>query len=297
MNIDVKEAVKLSRQSTKPHALSGRCSVFCKSDCTHALNKGENIADVAAGLAKMIANKIKELLIKIGSKKVLMVGGTSQNDVVVNFVKENFELVEVPKEAPYFEALGAALWALNVRQDKVPLKGNYYKGKKSSFDFLKPLNDFKHLVDFKKMDIEKANENDQCIIGLDVGSTTTKAILLRTADKKILANIYLRTNGNPIHASRECYKNLLQQLNGTKINIIGLGITGSGRYISGLHADTDGIINEIIAHAQAASLFDADVDTIFEIGGQDAKYTFLTNKVASDYAMNEACSAGTGSFS
>ena len=56
------------------------------------------------------------------------------------------------------------------------------------------------------------------------------------------------------------------------------------------------MINEIIAHAAAAVYFDPKVDTIFEIGGQDAKYTYITNGVASDYAMNEACSAGTGSF-
>ena len=76
----------------------------------------------------------------------------------------------------------------------------------------------------------------------------------------------------------------------------GLGVTGSGRKIAGLHALTDGVINEIIAHAVAALHFDDEVETIFEIGGQDAKYTYLTNGVASDYAMNEACSAGTGSF-
>ncbi|MGD9081333.1 MAG: acyl-CoA dehydratase activase-related protein, partial [Desulfobacterales bacterium] len=58
----------------------------------------------------------------------------------------------------------------------------------------------------------------------------------------------------------------------------------------------DGVINEIIAHATAAIYFDPKVDTIFEIGGQDAKYTYITNAVPSDYAMNEACSAGTGSF-
>ena len=71
---------------------------------------------------------------------------------------------------------------------------------------------------------------------------------------------------------------------------------GSGRQIAGLHALTDGVINEIIAHATAAVYFDPEVDTIFEIGGQDAKYTYITNSVPSDYAMNEACSAGTGSF-
>ena len=78
--------------------------------------------------------------------------------------------------------------------------------------------------------------------------------------------------------------------------MIGLGVCGSGRQIAGLHALTDGVINEIIAHATAAVYFDPEVDTIFEIGGQDAKYTYITNGVPSDYAMNEACSAGTGSF-
>jgi activator of 2-hydroxyglutaryl-CoA dehydratase len=59
---------------------------------------------------------------------------------------------------------------------------------------------------------------------------------------------------------------------------------------------TPGVVNEIVAHAAAAVFFDPEVETIFEIGGQDAKYTYITNRVASDYAMNEACSAGTGSF-
>jgi predicted CoA-substrate-specific enzyme activase len=81
-----------------------------------------------------------------------------------------------------------------------------------------------------------------------------------------------------------------------QLSIVGLGVCGSGRQIAGLHALTDGVINEIIAHATAAIYFDPKVDTIFEIGGQDAKYTYITNAVPSDYAMNEACSAGTGSF-
>ena len=84
--------------------------------------------------------------------------------------------------------------------------------------------------------------------------------------------------------------------NAADIRIVGLGVCGSGRQIAGLHALTDGVINEIIAHATAAVYFDPQVDTIFEIGGQDAKYTYITNSVPSDYAMNEACSAGTGSF-
>ena len=296
MDIGIEEAIRLARESAHPHALSGRCSVFCKSDCTHALNKGIPIGDVAAGLARMIAKKIEELLVKVGARRVMVVGGTTKNDVVIGFLREAFQTVHVPGEAAYFEALGAALWAMSSGQSEIPAAGAYYRKLDSSFEFLPPISDFTHLVDFKQMPIEKAVEGDQCIIGLDVGSTTTKAVLFRTADEKILASVYLRTNGNPVKASRECYAAIHGELSGTRMNIVGLGVTGSGRYISGLHAGTDGIINEIIAHARAAAHFDPSVDTIYEIGGQDAKYTYLTNSVASDYAMNEACSAGTGSF-
>jgi activator of 2-hydroxyglutaryl-CoA dehydratase len=63
----------------------------------------------------------------------------------------------------------------------------------------------------------------------------------------------------------------------------------------GVFAGTDGVYNEIIAHAVGTACFVPEVDTIFEIGGQDAKYVLLNNGVPIDYAMNAACSAGTGS--
>ena len=85
----------------------------------------------------------------------------------------------------------------------------------------------------------------------------------------------------------KCYEAILNQLGKTKITIVGLGTTGSGRHIVGLHAMTESIYNEIICHATASVYFDKDVDTIFEIGGQDAKYTYITQGIPSDYAMNE----------
>ena len=116
---------------------------------------------------------------------------------------------------------------------------------------------------------------------------------MRTDNLAIVAGSYLRTEGDPVRASRECYRRLLEQTpSGSTPSIICLGVTGSGRQIAGLHALTDGVVNEIVAHAAAAVHFDPEVETIFEIGGQDAKYTWITNRVASDYAMNEACSAG-----
>jgi predicted CoA-substrate-specific enzyme activase len=176
--------------------------------------------------------------------------------------------------------------------------GRLFGEQGSSFSHLPPLKDYSKDVDFRSAATGTVRENDRCILGLDVGSTTTKAVLMRPADDKVLASVYLRTNGNPVQASRDCYKNIHKQLGplADKITITGLGVTGSGRQIAGLHAMTDGIVNEIIAHAAAALHYDREVDTIFEIGGQDAKYTFIKNGIPSDYAMNEACSAGTGSF-
>jgi predicted CoA-substrate-specific enzyme activase len=151
------------------------------------------------------------------------------------------------------------------------------------------------MVTFRQADTSKAQQNDECSLGLDVGSTTTKGVLIKNIDSTIIASEYLYTHGNPVKAAKEVYQSLLNQVN-VPIKITGLGVTGSGRHITALHSGTKSIINEISAHAKAAVYFDEEVDTIFEIGGQDAKYTYINNRVPADYAMNEACSAGTGSF-
>lgn len=284
----------------QPHHVSGRCSVFCKSDCTHATNKGIPKSQVTAGLCKMMANKILELLKKVERRNIMVVGGTARNRMMIEYLGQEIPGLIVPDEAPYFEALGAGLWALENETASYPGHANLLLNEVATFDNLPPLAQFADQVEFKTMATGKVQPADNCILGLDVGSTTTKAVLMRTTDNAMLASIYLRTSGDPVGASRRCYDSILdqmqQQVDPTQITISGLGVTGSGRQIAGLHALTDGVINEIIAHATAAVYFDPKVDTIFEIGGQDAKYTYITNAVPSDYAMNEACSAGTGSF-
>jgi len=293
MDLGLDEAIDLS-DSSNPYNISGRCSVFCKSDCTHALNKGVAKGEVVAGLSRMVAQKVIELTSILNPKNVILIGGVTQNDVVVKYLQDHFENILVPNEAACFEALGAACYSYN--NITIPLNGkSFFKEELSTFAFFDDLKKHVNKVQFKEFNFSKASEGEECILGLDVGSTTTKAVLMKVSDNAIIASEYLRTNGDPIKASVECYESLLLQLN-VSIKIIGLGVTGSGRYISGLHAQTDGIVNEIIAHANATIYFDKEVDTIFEIGGQDAKYTYITAGVPSDYAMNEACSAGTGSF-
>ncbi|MGV8153298.1 MAG: acyl-CoA dehydratase activase [Alkaliphilus sp.] len=294
MDLDVEAAVEIAAGDSH-YEVSGRCSVFCKSDCTHALNKGTPKGRVVAGLCEMMASKIVELTKNTELKKLLLIGGVSQNTIVTDFVKKKIPETIVPENAAVFEALGAGLWALENNTKVITDFSNLFCEEKSKFTFLPQLKEYENRVKFNKTNREKAKKGDECIIGLDVGSTTTKAVLIRKSDNAILASSYLRTNGDPIGASRKCYQELDEQV-GVEIEIHELGITGSGRQIAGLHALTNSIINEITAHAKAAVYYDADVDTIFEIGGQDAKYTYITNGVPSDYAMNEACSAGTGSF-
>jgi activator of 2-hydroxyglutaryl-CoA dehydratase len=299
MNVSLEEAAQFASVE-RPHHVSGRCSVFCKSDCTHATNKGIPKAQVTAGLCQMMANKILELLKKVERRNVMITGGTAQNHMMIEYLRREISGLVIPAEAPYFEALGAALWALSHETAPFPGFADLFVEGAAAFDHLPPLLDGEAQVEFKTVERDTIRAGDECILGLDVGSTTTKAVLLRRCDHALLASDYLRTSGDPVGASRRCYRSILEQVRGRVeprlVHIVGLGVTGSGRQIAGLHALTDGVINEIIAHATAAVYFDPRVDTIFEIGGQDAKYTYITNGVPSDYAMNEACSAGTGSF-
>jgi len=294
MNISLAEALNSSQES-QPHKVSGKCSVFCKSDCTHALNQGKPVGEVVAGLAQMVAKKVSELMPCLPKSCVMVIGGVSQNRAVMEFLKQDIPNIIIPEQAPYFEALGAALWAQENKPQQPADYKELFKGGDSSFKSLPNISSAEDLVSFKNISFQRAQPDEECILGLDVGSTTTKAVILRTKDDAILASAYLKTNGNPIEASRNCYRHLIPQVP-EGIKIVGLGVTGSGRQIAGLHALTEGVLNEIIAHATSAAFFDREVDTIFEIGGQDAKYTYLINGVPCDYAMNEACSAGTGSF-
>ncbi len=298
IGLSVEEAVGFSHHE-RPYRVSGRCSVFCKSDCTHAANKGIAKGRIVTGLCEMIAGKILEIIRQTpGSEKIMLIGGLARNGVVIDYLKDKIQDLVVPAEASYFEALGAAVWALE--HETVPFSGGnrIFHGGGNTFTSHACLRNFQDRVEFKELKRGQARPGDRCLLGLDVGSTTTKAVLVRMEDDLILASVYLRTNGNPVEASRACLTSLYDQLGSLAedVAIAGVGVTGSGRQIAGLYTMTEGVINEIIAHATGALFFDGAVDTIFEIGGQDAKYTYIHKGVPSDYAMNDACSAGTGSF-
>jgi predicted CoA-substrate-specific enzyme activase len=131
-------------------------------------------------------------------------------------------------------------------------------------------------------------------LGIDVGSITTKLVVLSDGDQ-VSAKSYIRNSGRPIEAIQQGMEEILTQL-GKTIAIDGVATTGSARHLAAYLVGADLIKNEITAHAIAVIDFLPEAKTIIEIGGQDSKVIVLRNGVVVDFAMNTVCAAGTGSF-
>jgi predicted CoA-substrate-specific enzyme activase len=284
--------------------LSSRCSVFMKSDCTHRLNKGEaNKGDIVLSLSDVMASKVIDFIkrAKITRGKVLLVGGVTQNQYLVRFIRERMPEIKfiIPDQAPYFEAYGAALMARN-SGSILPSLNNLFLHNRIQFKRFKSLKTAEGKVTYFPSKKAKVMVGREYILGVDGGSTTTKACLIDIKTNEITASFYGRTHGDPVKALKNCFIEMQKQIkedtgNG-KISITLAATTGSSRELLGVFLETPAVYNEIIAHAVGTNFYQDNIDTIFEIGGQDAKYVLLKNKVPIDYAMNEACSAGTGSF-
>ena len=139
------------------------------------------------------------------------------------------------------------------------------------------------------------------IVGFDIGSTGSKLVAMDAATSETVWDGYRQTLGDPVGAAQDLLRRFTESP-AAKYPVVAFGATGSGREITGsllnscYGKDAVFIVNEIVAHATGALHYDPRVDTIFEIGGQDAKYIRLAEGRIIDCAMNEACSAGTGSF-
>ena len=300
MNMDLADLDRVV-QGAHVHKISARCSVFMKSDCTHRLNKGEStVGDIALSLSKIMADKVSEFLTKarIKSGTIALIGGMTQNKHLLRFLKQTWPQIEfiVPAQSPYFEAFGAAHLADDQGSVLPPHEVMFNKSGALSYETLPPINDFKDRVKYIQSMQGEYDPNAEYILGVDGGSTTTKVTLVNIETSKIVAQHYGRTHGDPVSALKECIRQVKKQLNGPAPKITLAATTGSSRELLGVFLETPAVYNEILAHTVGTTFFDPKVDTIFEIGGQDAKYVYINNSVPIDYAMNEACSAGTGSF-
>lgn len=301
MNLDAINSIPEQSRALK---LSSRCSVFMKSDCTHRLNKGEATrGDIVMSLSDVMATKVIDFIkkAKIINKNVLLVGGVTQNQHLLRFLHERMPENKfiLSEQSTYFEAYGAALLA-EKSGSLLPSMEELFKPNRIEFKRFKSLKTAQGKVTYLPSKKAKVTAGKEYILGVDGGSTTTKACLIDMETNEITASFYGRTHGDPVKALKNCFVEMQKQIKedtgdgGIRITLA--ATTGSSRELLGVFLETPAVYNEIIAHAVGTTFYRENIDTIFEIGGQDAKYVFLKNKVPIDYAMNEACSAGTGSF-
>ncbi len=300
LKVEVDAIADLADSATQTVRIAGRCSVFARSDMIHAQQLGASPGDVIKGLCAAVARSSKGGVLNNGdfSSGLLFVGGVARNRAVVTALTETLGLtgdkIQVPPAPAHYAAIGAALSLDDSPSSAVATHSPFSDAAKRLWSPL-DLDAVQHLPATTLW----GEPAPRLYLGLDSGSVSTNLVALDD-EGRLRHEFYLRTSGRPVETAREALRQLETELPvGTEI--VGLGTTGSGRELLGELLGADAIHDEITAHHVGANhvaqqTLAQSVDTIFEIGGQDAKYIRLNDGVVVDFAMNEACSAGTGSF-
>jgi activator of 2-hydroxyglutaryl-CoA dehydratase len=307
--LSVGEASRLTADVQDPASLSGRCPVILKTDMTHLANKGERREQILAGLFDAVCENVQALIKpRLGPKRVLLAGGVSRAPRVRRhfqrfFAKHGLELVDGSGEpALFLEAAGAALEAAHLGFPIPSMEALPATLLRAGFDEAPALRDALHRV--RRMTAPAYSLSQPVrplVLGFDAGSTGSKLVAFDAERGELVWEAYRNTRGDPVDAAQDLFGRFVRE-GGAGHKVLAFGVTGSGREIVGSLLSTCYgaacvyILNEIAAHAAGALHYDPGVDTIFEIGGQDAKYIRLSAGQVCDAAMNEACSAGTGSF-
>jgi len=294
--------IKLGVRSTYPAPVACRCTVFTKSDMIHLQNKGESLPNIIAGLhfgnaanymSTIIANR--ELL-----DPIIFIGGMASNQLQVKAFKHYFPSLLVPAYHTSIGALGVAIQAQKqMRRNEVDLSALVRMDSKAVYSFPRAERLELSLTRFDPSNdltpwARKKGKPVEAYLGVDIGSTTTKYALIGE-NGQIVDKCYVATQGKPIEVTQRLLRTLQERV-GQKIKLMAIATTGSGRNVVGDFLSADLIIDEITAHARGAVEIEPDIDTIFEIGGQDSKYIMIENTYPLDFDMNKVCAAGTGSF-
>lgn len=295
------------------YPIAARCGVFAKTDIQPLINEGAPVENLAASIFQAVVNQTISGL-ACGHKikgKVAFLGGplTYMSELRKRFTETlNLKPEEVifPENSKYFVALGAAFMAekcapvkLKELLDRIEKVDNTVTGGAKRMN---PL--FKDEEEYKKFkarhDKAKIARGDikdasgPVFLGIDAGSTTTKAALI-DKDKKLLYSFYSGNEGNPLATAKEMLKEVYGLIPDDAY-IANTTVTGYGEGLiqSGFSADY-GII-ETMAHYKAAEEFLPGVDFILDIGGQDMKCMRIKDHAIYSIMLNEACSSGCGSF-
>lgn len=280
----------LVEQAQSVPRLSGRCAVFAKTDIIHRQQEGAATPDILLGLCYAMIRNYKATIVRRlpVCKPVVFCGGVTCNTGVIRAIREVFGLTEeeliVPEFARYEAALGAALKAsgsftlrqLNDSLDRT-LTTHHMVGTLPKLE-LRPG------TSLAEPNATKIIPESGCALGIDIGSTSTDLVLVG-ADGELVDFQYLRTAGDPEGAVRKGLASIRQRFG--DIRFTAVGVTGSGRERVGKRIGADAVRDEITAQAKGATHWVPEVDTVFEIGGQDSKYISIQNGEVVDFQMNK----------
>ncbi|MEW5725890.1 MAG: acyl-CoA dehydratase activase, partial [Thermodesulfobacteriota bacterium] len=307
LGFTIEEFSREALKSQTPPRVAGRCSVFAKTDMIHLQQEASPAFDIVAGLCFALVRNLKSNIAK--GKDILapvsFQGGVAANLGVRRAFKEIMNLSDdqliIPKYFASMGAIGAALLTLDGRNPKVNLDRldeflAHVQARRVVAGRLESLSLGEHHLNRRPAMRQLAPEERDipAFLGVDVGSISTNVVVV-DEQGELLAKAYLLTAGRPLEAVKEGLR-MVDAAVGDKVRIEGACTTGSGRYLTGAFIGADIVRNEITAQATASAAIDPEVDTIFEIGGQDSKYVSLKNGAIVDFMMNKVCAAGTGSF-
>jgi len=315
LNITIEELGRQALNFEKIYPIASRCGVFAKTDVQNLISRNIPVADISASILHAVAlQSVTTLARGFDIKpKVLCIGGpltfipALRNSFreVLNINDGDFIL---PENGEYFPAWGAALYEekdfvyhnlalliekseinTNVQTETLPALFN------NEEDYINWQNNrkIKHL-NFRKPGTEKEIE---CFLGIDSGSTTTKIVIM-DKDANIIYHFYDSNEGNPLKKVIEGLKNFYKEAFQKEIQytFLSSAATGYGEDLIKSALGLDYGIVETMAHLSGAQYVDPQVSFILDIGGQDIKSIFTENGVISNIELNEACSAGCGSF-
>jgi activator of 2-hydroxyglutaryl-CoA dehydratase/predicted nucleotide-binding protein (sugar kinase/HSP70/actin superfamily) len=327
------EVVKIHFDDSKLHHVAAKCGVFAETDIVNLVKSGIPANEVLCSLADAIVLQNLSVLTR-GSTlkhKVLLLGGPN---TYLPFLQECWRLripqtweergyewpkdrpveetIFVPENAQYYAAFGACVYGL-AEAATVGL----YAGKQGLVEYMTngrkarlgesagpPLvktkderDDFKKLYAIPRFSPMKlaAGQVVKAVIGLDGGSTSSKAVLIDEAGD-IICKAYQLSKGNPIQDAKELLTQLRDYVvnQGAELSILGFGATGYAADVLQETVRADVNIVETVAHMMSAVRYFGDVDVICDIGGQDIKVLFMKNGDIANFRLSNSCSAGNG---
>jgi predicted CoA-substrate-specific enzyme activase len=325
----------LAYDGVKLHAVAGKCGVFAETDINGLQKQGVPPEELMASLFDAIVQQNLSVLTRGNTLRpeVLLLGGPNSflpalRDAWRSHIPRLWEergtplpagvdpaeLVIVPENALYFAALGAAFYGSDEEANMGVYAGaealrTYAREGRSAMRATSgapglvaspaEVEEFRSRYALQPFTPPrfKPGEVIEAYLGVDGGSTSTKAVLLGP-DATLIARAYQLSKGNPISDTREVLAELRRQVEdqGATLVVRGLGTTGYAKDILKDTVGADVAIVETVAHTQSALHYYDDVDVIVDVGGQDIKVIVLSGRKVKDFRLNTQCSAGNGYF-